>query len=260
MRPPDPRTARLSSGMLREAQLAHCLMFSDLESLAPGDQLEIGGDEAHHAARVKRLRPGERVGLIGEQGRYAIATLDAVGGSRSKPLLSITLDHAASEPAPSPVLDVYAALPKGDRLDRMIDQLVQIGARSYRPLLCDHAQRKLETYRPEKLQRIAEEAQKQCRRVWGMQIAPPISFDEAIADRDAVIADASGGPWTAITQPNPRTALIVGPEGGWSNTERDQFVETGARVCRFGMLIMRIETAAVVAASVIMNTHTSDSE
>jgi 16S rRNA (uracil1498-N3)-methyltransferase len=246
--------------MLRDAQLAHCLMFSDLGTLVPGDQLEIGGDEAHHAARVKRLRPGERVGLIADQGRYAIATLEAIGGSRSKPLLNITLDQVASEPALSPVLDVYAALPKGDRLDRMIDQLVQIGARSFRPLLCDHAQRKPDTYRPDKLQRIAEEAQKQCRRVWGMQIAPPISFQEAIQDRDALIADASGTPWAAITQPQPRTALIVGPEGGWSNTERGQFVETGARVCRFGMLIMRIETAAVVAASVIMNTQTSESE
>jgi len=240
--------------MLREAQLAHCLMFSDLTGLNPGDRIEIDGEEAHHAARVKRLRPGERVGLIGSGGAYAVGTLDSVGGSRSKPLLSIDLDQIGSEDPITPNLEVWAALPKGDRLDRMIDQLTQLGASTFRPLICDHAQRKPDTYRPEKLTRIMEEAMKQCRRVWPMQIQDPISFPDAITDPDALIADASGQSWAPAPDAMPtRIVLIVGPEGGWSNTERGLFVDSGRPIHRFGQLVMRIETAAVAGAASIMS-------
>lgn len=94
---------------------------------------------------------------------------------------------------------------------------------------------------------------KQCRRVWQMDIGDPIDFDEAIAHPGGIVADASGGGWGPGDALPANPALIVGPEGGWSNKERDQIVETNARVYRFGMFVMRIESAAVAGASVLMN-------
>lgn len=229
-------------------------MFSDLGSVRTGETLEVSGDEAHHAIRVKRLRVGERVGVLDGEGLIGTGSLDEVGGSRSKPLLRIGLRDLQKAGPMSPSLEVWAALPKGDRLDRMIDQLTQIGVTRFRPLMCEHAQRKPESVRFDKLGRIVEEAMKQSRRAWRLDIAEPIAFDDAIRHPGGILADASGGPWDPTTPVPDNAALIVGPEGGWSNTERAKIVETDSCVCRFGTLVMRIETAAVAGASVLMNT------
>lgn len=238
--------------MPEHAPLAHCVMFSDLAHAKVDDLVEITGEEAHHAARVKRVRPGERIGLLDAQGRVGTGPLSAVTGSRSKPVLQILLESCELCPPTQPIVEVYAALPKGDRLDRMIDQLTQLGVSRFRPLLCEHTQRKSDTARPEKLERIMTEAMKQCRRAWPLKIADPIQLEDALNDPDAVIADASGPVWDAQRDTAPRRVLLIGPEGGWSNTERDLFVETKASVRRFGIFVMRIEAAAAAAASLAM--------
>lgn len=237
------------------APIAHCVMFSDLRSLDAGEVLEIEGDEAHHAVRVKRLREGEGVGVLDGHGRMAYTTLDEIGGSRARPLLRLGVRTIVVHEPITPRLEVWAPAPKGDRLDRMVDQLTQLGIARYRPLVCERAQRKPESIRPEKLDRIVEEAMKQSRRAWRMEVGEPIGFEEAIGSAHAVVADASGPGW-ASGDARQESALIVGPEGGWSNRERGMFVDSGVRVRRFGALVMRIETAAVVGASVILNTTT----
>jgi 16S rRNA (uracil1498-N3)-methyltransferase len=143
-------------------------------------------------------------------------------------------------------------LPKGDRLDRMLDQLTQLGVSVFRPLLCEHAQRKPETIRIDKLDRIVEESMKQCRRAWRLEIGDPIQLEDALGNPDAMVADASGEVWDACRDGAPNRVLIVGPEGGWSNSERELFVETGVRVRRFGIFVMRIEAAAAAASAFAM--------
>ncbi len=234
------------------------MMFSDLMGLQIGHPIEIDGEEAHHAVRVKRVRPGERIGLIDGRGGYAIGTMSSVQGSRSKPVLVMDLERVGQEGAVSPKFEVWAALPKGDRLDRMIEQLTQLGVTRYRPLICERSQRKEDTVRVDKLQRVVEESMKQCRRVWQMDIGDSIQFDDALVHPGGIVADASGRHWGPGDALPPDPALIVGPEGGWSNKERDQIVETNARVCRFGMFVMRIESAAVAGASVLMNSANPD--
>ncbi len=232
--------------------IAHCVLFSDLSRVKIGDPIEVAGQEAHHAARVKRVRPGERIGLLDGEGHHASGTLQSVGGSRSNPVLDIRVDHWEQTAPISPVVEVAAALPKGDRLDRMIDLLAQIGVTRYCPLICDRSQRRAETVRPDKLMRISDEAMKQCRRPWRMEIGEPIAFESAIQDPAAVVADASGPVWCGAADFSSRTLILVGPEGGWSNAERQVFVDTQARVRRFGLFVLRIEAAAAAASAMVI--------
>lgn len=235
--------------------IAHCILFSDLAQVSAGQVIEVDGEEAHHAARVKRVRPGERVGLLDGHGHWASGNLHSVGGSRSKPILRIQLDHCQLFGPIDPVVEVAAALPKGDRLDRMIDQLTQLGVSRFRPLLCQRSNRKPETVRTDKLARISDEAMKQCRRPWRMLIDEPIAFVAAINDPDALVADASGPVWDAGHDFASRTMLLIGPEGGWSNEERELFVETNVRVRRFGLFVLRIEAAACAASAMVMSAN-----
>ncbi len=228
-------------------------MFSDLASVEANDHIQISGAEAHHAVRVKRINTGQKIGLIDGCGRIASATLTDIAGSKSKPRITIEIAQITRHPKPTPAVEIWSALPKGDRLDRMIDQISQIGVAAYRPLLCDRSQRKPDTIRTDKLERIAVEAAKQCRRPWVLDIQAPISFADAIKDPDAVIADASGDHFVQESAKS-RVVLLIGPQGGWSDDEREQFAALSLPTYRFGLYVLRIEAAACAASAIVLAT------
>lgn len=228
---------------------AHRVYFSDLAGVAPGATLQIQGDEANHAARAKRLRPGETVTLIDARGTVADArVLRAETGKRA--VLEVAVGAPRRVAPVCPRVQVWCPPPKGDRLETMIDQLSQTGVAAWRPLRTARAER--DAYRPEKLDRVTIESAKQCARAWRLEIGDWIDFAQAIGHPGVMLADASGTP---PTQPAPSpsdTTLLVGPEGGWSPDELEQARAAGCSVIRFGPHAMRIETAAVAAAACLL--------
>ncbi|MDF1810220.1 MAG: RsmE family RNA methyltransferase [Phycisphaerales bacterium] len=238
-------------------QIQHWMMFSDLAQYSADHPITITDAEAHHAVRVKRVRLNDQVGVLNAKGHIAKGSIQSIAGSKSKPNLTIELRSIDFYNPPEHPVEVYSALPKGDKLDRMIDQLSQLGVDSYRPLICDRSQRKPDTIRLDKLDRIAIEAAKQCHRPYKLNIDDPVHFEDAIKDPDALIADASGSPYQCNT-PAQRRVILIGPEGGWSTRERDQFAATNTQTTRFGILVFRIEAAACAAAAIINSqTHPS---
>lgn len=248
--------------MPNQHSIQHHVWFSDLDSVQINEVIHLEGPEAHHAARVKRVRINETVGLLDGQGRVATGTIQAITGAKSSPTLQIQIQTLQIFEQTSPNIEIWSALPKGDHLDRMIDQLTQIGVTTYRPLICERSQRKPTTVRVDKLERIAREAAKQCHRPWGLKIDDPISFQEAIEDSDAMIADVSGQPLQplqAITSSDVRSrcVILIGPEGGWSDTERETIAATNAAVVRFGVFVLRIEAAACAASAIVLSSAIS---
>ena len=235
-----------------QPNIQHWIMFSDLANTPSSQPITISDQEAHHAVRVKRVRINDQVGLLDAKGHTAIAAIQSIEGSKSKPTLTLTISSTAFYEPQSPIIEIYAALPKGDRLDRMIDQLSQLAVTTFRPLLCDRSQRKPETIRPGKLDRIAIEATKQCHRPYKLNIDAPIHFADALKDPDVLIADASGSPFQCNTAQS-RSVLLIGPEGGWSNEERAAFAATKAPIIRFGTTVLRIEAAAAAASAIALS-------
>ena len=232
--------------------IQHYIMFSDLESVQINDSFDLVGQEAHHTVRVKRVRTNEQIGILDGQGHIGIGTVRAIKGSKARPIVTIELASIEYNEPSSPKIEVLSALPKGDRLDRMIDQLSQLGVAMYRPLLCDRSQRKPETVRLDKLERIAIEAAKQCHRPWTLELGEPISFSEAIKDPDSVLADRSGAQGVQALS-NSRVVLLIGPEGGWSDSERAQIEAINLPICRFGLFVLRIEAAACAASAIVLS-------
>lgn len=247
--------------MSHPSQIQHHVMFSDLGSVSLGDSFELTGQEAHHAARVKRIEINDLVGVLDGVGRIATGHVLDISGPKSKPKISIEISEVRLFDPVSPRIEILSALPKGDRLDRMIDQLSQLGVSAFRPLVCDRSQRKPDTLRREKLERIAAEASKQCRRPWTLEINDPIAFSDAIKDGDTVIADASGDAMDPVDDrsPDARSVVLIGPEGGWSPSENEQIIATGLPVVRFGQFVLRIEAAACAASAIVLS-HATGSQ
>ncbi len=212
-----------------------------------GSELVITGDEANHGARVKRLRPGERITLFDGRGTVADAeVLRAETGKRA--MIGVRVGAVRRVAPVSPRLEVWCPPPKGDRLDTMIDQLSQVGVAAWRPLRTARSER--DGFRPDKLERIAVEAAKQCGRAWALELGEWAEFAGAIVDPRAVLGDGSGhAPQPAAGD----TVLLLGPEGGWTPDELEQARAAERSVLRFGVHVMRIETAAVAAAACLLS-------
>lgn len=231
----------------------------------------LDGPEAEHLAKARRARAGEAIALHDGAGLIAIGSIEEVGlgSKRERPRIHVRIDSHQRSTA-QPTVHVYTAVPKGGRVDEMIEQLSQVGAASWSALRCERSVVEPRTGKLDRLERIAIESMKQCGRPWLMRlshqtvgIAEAVAAVRAAADAELVFADASGESslhWAAQhhrqTSPVNHVHVFVGPEGGWSPGEIELARSSGARLLSFGPHVMRIETAAVVAAAATVGAKT----
>ncbi len=227
----------------------------------PADPIvAIEGEEARHAARVKRLEPGEPVEVLSGEGLVGIGEVAGIERvAKGAWRLLVRVERTEAHEPVRPMIEVCCAPPKGARFEEMVDQLSQVGAASWRALDCTRAGEKPPREgKLDRARRVAMEAAKQCGRAWTLRIDEPLRWREALAGEDGlriVAADASGEGVRTLEglRGAERVRLLVGPEGGWTPDELDEIRRAGAGVVRFGPHIMRIETAAVVGCSGILS-------
>jgi 16S rRNA (uracil1498-N3)-methyltransferase len=232
-----------------------------------GEIALIEGDEAKHAARVKRLQPGHHALLLDGRGSVARGVIlgpealtpeqSARRERRGEWLLPIRIEHTDHAPPVRPSLNLFTATPKGARLDDMIDALSQAGAASWSPLDTRHGVVDPRETKLARIERLAVEASKQCGRPWVLTTGPKRTLRDLLGSptTPVVLADASGGPYRPTGA--AEISLLIGPEGGWASEELDMARAANARVHSFGPYVMRIETAAVVAAGVVLAAETA---
>ena len=249
--------------------------------VAAGDEVVVGGEEARHAVRVKRLEAGEGIELLDGRGTVAVARFvearkagvhangRAGRAAKGEWELVARVESVERRERVRPAVHVRCPAPKGERLGEMVDALSQVGAASWGPLEALRAQKEASRGRMDRLERIAREAAKQCGRAWTLEIAEGVAFRAACEGaRDAgaggassvtVLADAGGvaGRRGVLRGDGASTpsdvVLLVGPEGGWDEREVSFARERGLVVCAFGPHVMRIEQAAPVAAAIVLH-------
>jgi 16S rRNA (uracil1498-N3)-methyltransferase len=206
----------------------------------------LDADDAHHLARVLRLRDGELVTASDGRGGVRRCTFRRRGPLEPGGEVERT-------PAPSPQLVVGFAVPKGDRPEWAVQKLTEVGVDRIVLLTAgrsvvrwDDAARAGQ--RVERLRRVAREAAMQARRVWLPAVEGPVPFADAVAWPGACLADAGGDAAPSLGRP----VVLVGPEGGWSDEERRTAEAIGVPRVALGPHVLRAETAAV-AAGVVMS-------
>jgi 16S rRNA (uracil1498-N3)-methyltransferase len=223
------------------------------------DQFELSGTEAHHLLRVLRMKAGEQVWLFDGQGHEVLAEIVTVEGHGQAAQLKV-LERRIVENDSSVQITVATAVPKGDRFSWLIEKLVELGVQRVIPLIAkrsivDPGQGKLE-----KLRRTIVEASKQCGRARLMELAEPQSWATCVSQEfplHAVYMAHPGGEvcnWTELSPQSSKTQskpplFLVGPEGGFTETEVEQAVDHGVKLIWLGQHILRIETAAIAIAA-----------
>lgn len=220
-------------------------------------QAEIQGDDARHLTRVLRVEPGQRY-EISDNAHVYLAEVEA---ARKEHVVFRTLEKL--EPAAAaPRIVLCAALIKFDHFEWMIEKATELGVAEIVPVESVRSERGLARAahkRLERWRRIGLEASQQARRVHLPEIGEPVKFQDALsraANYRYALDEEPGGAALLSVVPGARAAddsiaLLVGPEGGWTDQERAELVAAGWTRISLGPLILRAETAAMSALAVV---------
>jgi 16S rRNA (uracil1498-N3)-methyltransferase len=221
--------------------------------------MTLTGPEGHHAAAVRRLRPGERADVSDGAGTLAWCVVTGVGKD------SVTLDIRAvhTVPPPQPRLIVAQALPKGDRGELAVELMTEVGADAVIPWAAERSITKWQAERGAKAlakwRATAREAAKQSRRAWLPEVTG-LASTAVLAKRVATAAcaivleaDAPAKLHEVSLPESGEVLLLVGPEGGISPDERATLCDSGAVAARLGPTVLRTSTAGAAAAAILLS-------
>lgn len=235
----------------------HCFYIEPpLDGLA-----NLPRDEAKHAAKVLRLKPGDIVCAMDGAGRRWDAEIVRADGDG----VTVRLKDRLPDNEASVRVTVYQGVPKAEKLDFIAQKLTELGAAALVSVKMERCVVRLDEKdgrkRRERLERIALEAAKQCRRGRAPEIAEPVTWRQALqrmARHDLVLVpweDATGRCMKDAYNERPSAkdiGIVIGPEGGMSEDEVAALTEAGALTITLGPRILRTETASVVAAALVM--------
>ena len=225
-----------------------------------GGRAALPPEEAKHAAKVLRLRPGDGVCAMDGAGHRWRAVIEDMGEGVTLQLLELLPGNES--PAR---LTVYQGLPKAEKLDLLAQKLTELGAAALIPVRMERCVVKLDEKdgkkRRERLERVALEAAKQCQRARATKISAPVTWKqalEAMRRHDLVLVpweDARGWRMKDAYADHPEAVdigIVIGPEGGMSEDEVRAMQDIDALTVTLGPRILRTETAAVVSAALAM--------
>jgi 16S rRNA (uracil1498-N3)-methyltransferase len=221
--------------------------------------------EAHHACDVLRLRRGERVVVLDGAGHEFDCQALCVG--RKEVLLDVLAER--SVPHPAGRVTLAQAVPKGKRMEDVIEKGTELGVFRIVPLLTERVTVQLDDAAAKqkaiKWQQTAVEAIKQCGQPWLPQVETPLALDVFLSRReefDLALAGSLAGDgrhprqyfeaFAAQHGRAPQTICIwIGPEGDFTGDELHAIRQVGARPISLGPLILRTDTAALCSLAVV---------
>jgi len=228
-------------------------------SAIAADRILLDETESHHLKDVLRLRPSATVFIFDGTGNEYRCQLEEFQRRRAR--LSIL---EKTRPAVESPLEITLAqgLAKGEKTDLIIQKATELGVRRVVPLMTAHTAgsgvQSVSQGRLERWRRIALEATKQCGRTRLTEITHPVAWAQFLAEipLPALLFSERGGcrlsdlQWPGRNE-RPPVCLLIGPEGGWQESEIEAAQAVGAVAASLGPRILRTETAAIVAVSLV---------
>ena len=215
------------------------------------DRALLPPEEAQHALRVLRMQPGDACQALLEGKVYAAVMLETA------PQAVLQLEDELPSPEPSVRVTLYQGIPKGDKMDFIVQKCTEAGVCRIVPVELSRCvarwDKKDAAKKQARLQRIAAEAAKQSGRAITPEIGLPISLGSLCEELKgfplALVPweEERGNGIRAKWQNEKSAAIVIGPEGGISSDEMEQMAAAGAVPVTLGPRILRTETAGLAA-------------
>lgn len=227
--------------------------------------IEIDGNDYHHIANVLRMNVGEQILCVVEQKGTALAKIEDI----SNELVFASVVEWLNEEKELPVsVTIVSGLPKGDKLEYIVQKGTELGASSFIPFVAERSivkwDGKKANKKIERLQKIAKEAAEQSHRTIVPSVEMPItlrqlvdlakSYDTLLIayEEEAKQNERATLSKTLLNIEKGASILVVfGPEGGLSQSEVELLQESGFKACGLGPRILRTETAPLYVLAAI---------
>jgi 16S rRNA (uracil1498-N3)-methyltransferase len=242
-------------------------------TLDPGDEsATLPREEAEHLTRVLRLGVGDSVSVFDGRGHEFLAKVASVAGRDVRVQIVSRIEPAAEA---SVALTLVQAVLKTDKMDDIVRDAVMLGVAAIQPIVSKRTETTVATLmksaRVERWRRVALSSAKQSRRAVLPEIRMPLALDTYLGDPppalQVMLVEPSGhfSPGAPVAGPSgaeslseiaktpapPDAALLVGPEGGWTEEECATAAARGVRLVTLGQRTLRADAVPVAAISVL---------
>lgn len=216
--------------------------------VAPGEMADerfpLPDAIARQVRAVLRLGDGDRIMLLPGDGSAARCRLDGDD--------CVVEERSAVESEPRHRLTVVQALLKGDALEEVVRQATEIGVDRFRLVVTERCvARDVSDRKLQRLRAIAREAAEQSERGIVPGVEPPVRLAAWVEPGAVLLYERHDG--DRLSQLDPPPSVIIGPEGGFTSAELAQAQAAGARLAGLGPRILRSQSVAAAAASVILS-------
>ena len=226
-----------------------------------GDIVRLSREESHHVTRVLRLKQGEKVELLDGRGGVFSAVISSLGKRVEVELLSLEKPLDAGR---RPLI-VGQGLLKGKKMETVVQKCTELGVNGFLPFISERCQGRptppQEAKRNERFLRIMEESCKQCKRAELMAVEKACSLGDLLGrfseDKDVLKLLFYEDELTVsmreveFAPSRDQIVILIGPEGGFTGEEVEQARAAGFVSVSLGKNILRAETAALTAVSIV---------
>ena len=233
--------------------MPHFFVDEEIES----SEYSLFGEDGRHIAKSLRMKQGENLTLCSPSGTVHNCVVEKVEGDFVGVRI---LSSEQSETEPSVKVTLYQALPKGDKMEFIIQKAVEIGVTEIVPVISSRCvsrpDQKSLSKKLLRWQKIAKQAAMQSGRGIVPKVKDAVPFEKGVenAKGEKVIFYELGGESVKdiLSDKQKEISIFIGSEGGFSGDEVDLVLKNGGRKATRGKRILRAETAPRVALSVIM--------
>jgi 16S rRNA (uracil1498-N3)-methyltransferase len=228
--------------------------------LAAGQPVAIEGTAANHITRVLRLRAGDAITLFNGNGAEFAASIGEF--RKDSVLVEVQEERAADRESPLSIT-LAQGISRGERMDWIIQKATELGAARIVPLAAERSVVRLDSKQAEKKVQhwrgIAIAACEQCGRNRVPAVTLPTDLFEFVGSASSsdalrlLLSPASAVSMDEVSADAARITVLIGPEGGLTETEQEVAMRSGFRAVRMGPRVLRTETAAVAALTILQH-------
>lgn len=221
----------------------------------------IGLEETRHLRDVLRLREGDEASVFDGRGREYLCTIANI--SKKDSVLSIVKEIVPAAPESPLELTLAAAILPGEKFDLVVQKAVELGIVSLQPLFTKRCEARpaASERRLERWKKIALEAAKQSGRAKLTEVREPCQIESFLAESRSAASEDTGlvffserdGKEFSEIKAERKIKAVIGPKGGWEDSELAAARENGFSIVTFGGRILRAETAAIAMSAILQH-------
>lgn len=222
--------------------------FHTKENLKEKEITLLDKELVHQMTKVLKFHPGDEVVLVNGCGTIAISRVNEINSNQVR----VTVINVDNREQNNKTVNLFFAIPKKSKFELILEKGTEIGVRSFQPIITDRTEKL--NINQDRAEKIVREAMEQSERAFLPKIFEPKKLSDILnnLNKDQTYAFHTIGENFQKHNVDKEVNILIGPEGGWSDREMEEFKKLEFKIFKVGDGILKTETAAIVLPSLFL--------